>query len=341
MAATTHARKRGRPSRQDVFRALDQARRDLQYTGGLPEPAAAPDIWKDIWYEETHNSTAIEGNSMAKRQVKALLEDGRVAGGKEFREHLEVQAYADAAMWVYNHALHSYIERPETLISESDVRRMHEMVVRPVWRYFPPEGPVLEESEGPGGYRKKELEDLRPGLTPIPFVHVPTQLANWLASTNDPMPDDCHVMERLADVHAAFERIHPFRDGNGRVGRLILNFLLVRYGYPPAVIYKAHRQKYLRALERADNREPGELAELIARSVKHSIERFLLPALAGPLRMVPLAALADERLSHVALAAAAKRGRLQAHRMEQGWYSTRQWVDEYAGSRKRGRKKAA
>ena len=140
-------------------------------------------------------------------------------------------------------------------------------------------------------------------------------------------------MHFLAAVHAEFERIHPFRDGNGRAGRVLLNLLLVRQGYPPAVIRKQARNRYLAALRRADAGDAGPLSEMLARAVKDSIDRFLLPALAGPLRLVPLAALPDELLSHNALAVAAKRGRLRAIRRSDQWYSTRQWVAEYKASR--------
>jgi hypothetical protein len=99
------------------------------------------------------------------------------------------------------------------------------------------------------------------------------------------------------------------------------------------VIYKRDQQKYRRGLERADAGEPGTLAELLVRAVKHGIDRFLLPGLAGPQRMIPLAALADEELSLIALRRAAERGRLRAQRRSDQWYSTKKWVDEYRARR--------
>jgi hypothetical protein len=103
--------------------------------------------------------------------------------------------------------------------------------------------------------------------------------------------------EVLAKVHARFEQIHPFLDGNGRTGRLVLNLLLVRLGYPPAIIFKADRRRYLAALQSADQGDLGPLAELFARAILDNLHRFVVPAVAGPSRLVSLPALASERIS--------------------------------------------
>jgi len=141
-------------------------------------------------------------------------------------------------------------------------------------------------------------------------------------------------MERLATVHARFEQVHPFLDGNGRTGRLLLNLILARSGYPPAIIQKRDRTRYLDALHKADDGHSGPLAELIARAVLDNVLRFVVPALAGPARLVALASLATKQASVIALRNAAQRGRLKAQRGDDGqWRSTRAWVDEYLSSR--------
>jgi fido (protein-threonine AMPylation protein) len=142
--------------------------------------------------------------------------------------------------------------------------------------------------------------------------------------------------EELAALHARFERIHPFLDGNGRAGRLLLNLVLVRLGYPPAIVYKRQRSNYLQALRRADQGDAGPLGELIARTVLDNLYRFVVPAVAGSARLVPLAALADQRINSAALRTAAVRGRLQASRGADGqWRSTRNWVEDYLSGRYR------
>jgi Fic/DOC family len=139
-------------------------------------------------------------------------------------------------------------------------------------------------------------------------------------------------------VHNEFERIHPFLDGNGRTGRLVLNLLLVRLGHPPAIIYKQQRTAYLKALRKADAGEAGQLGELIARAILDNLYKLVVPAVAGPARLVPLAALGTKAVSHDALRTAAARGSLQATKGSDGqWRSCRRWVDEYVATRHRRR----
>lgn len=328
--------RRGRPSRQAVFDGLDRALEELERIGGLPLPAEAEAIWEGIWYEETHHSTAIEGNTLVLKEVKILLEEGRAVGDKELREYLEVQGYAEAAQWVYQHALHPGGWENREVLSVSELREIHRRAVEPVWRHFPPSG--HDPKEGPGSFRAHDIEAFGSGMRPPSWPDVPALVTDWVQTTNDLRTGPRHAIVRLADLHAELERIHPFLDGNGRTGRLALNLQLVRLGYPPAVLYKRDRLKYLRFLERADKGDAGPLAELLARAVKHGIDRFLLPGLAGPHRLVPLSALADRDLSLLALRRAAERGRLRAQRRSDQWYSTRKWVDEYKHSRRRGRR---
>jgi fido (protein-threonine AMPylation protein) len=311
-----------------VLRALDQAVEDLQSVGGLPLPLEAESIWEGIWHEEAHHSTAIEGNTLVLREVERLLAEGKAVGSKELAEYLEVEGYAKAAQWVYAQAVEQSREwSGAERINLTELRQIHRLVVEPAWLHSPPDG--LHEREGPGSFRQHDIRPFTGGMTPPPFPEVPALVTDWLRDANRGPTSDQHPMVFVADVHARFERIHPFRDGNGRVGRLGTNLLLVRHGYPPAVIHKRDRTRYLNALRRADRGDPEPLAEMFARSVTDGIHRFLLPGLAGPHRLVPLRSLADGELSGNALAVAAKRGRLRAVRRTDQWYSSRQWVEEY------------
>ena len=323
----------GRPTRSSIYARLETQIDELwNRMGGLPNRLEASDIWRGIWFEEAHHSTAIEGNTLVLRQVEALLGEGRAVGDKELREYMEVRGYANAADWVYGQAIEPGDWSAGEWVSLTEIRRVHEVALEPVWDVAP--HPDAGFDEGPGAYRRHDIHPFPGGMTPPAWTDVSSLMTDWIADVNRLRPDSEHFPEAVADLHCRFERIHPFLDGNGRTGRLVLNLLLVRLGYPPAIIYKNQRNSYLDALRRADRGDIGPLGELIARAILDNLYKFIIPAVAGPGRLVPLAALADERMSHSALRQAAARGRLQATRGADGqWRSSSNWVEDYLTTR--------
>ena len=327
--------RRGRPRREVIYERLDVQIAELwQRLGGLPHPVEAQDIWRGLWYEEAHHSTAIEGNTLVLKQVEALLEQGRAVGNKELAEYMEVRGYADAADWVYNQAVRPDLTGGTDVISVTELRRVHTMAMTPVWDVSP--HPDASAREAPGAFREHDIQPFPGGMTPPTWPLIGASVDDWLERANGLVARSPSFPEEMAELHASFERIHPFLDGNGRTGRLVLNLVLVRLGYPPAIIYKRQRSQYLTALRRADTGDCGALGELLARSILDNLYRFIVPAVAGPARLVPLAALASDEIAAPALRTAANRGRLQAVRGADGeWRSSRNWVDEYLATRYR------
>lgn len=331
-----------RPTRHAVYHQLAVQVEELHDNlGGLPSPLEAADIWQGIWIEETHNSTAIEGNTLVLKQVERLLVEDRAVGNKELREYLEVKGYADAAKWVYRQAANPAERSPERpILTLQEVRSVHNRVMSLVWRDAP--HPAASEEEGPGSFRQHEIEPFPGGMKPTTWPLIPAELDAWIEEVNRLRGDDGNIFEQLAAFHSRFEQIHPFLDGNGRTGRLLLNLILIRCGYPPVIIYKRDREKYLRALQKADDGKPGPLGQIIARALLDNLHRFIFPAVAGPSRIIPLAALSTPK-ELPALRAAAQRGRLRAVKGADGqWRSSQRWVEEYKSNRyKRGQPEAS
>ena len=300
--------------------------------GGLPNPVEASQIWRGIWFEEAHHSTAIEGNTLVLKQVEVLLAEGRAVGDKQLREYMEVKGYGDAAEWVYGQASQPGPWSAGTILTLTELRQVHRTALTPVWNVDP--HPDATPNESPGNFREHDIRPFPGGMTPTSWVLVPVEITGWLEEVTALTPRASDLPEQLAAVHRRFEAIHPFLDGNGRTGRLVLNLILVRLGYPPAIIYKRQRAEYLRALRRADSGDCGLLGELLARAILDNLYKLIVPAIAGPVRLVPLAALATPTISSNALRVAANRGRLQATRGSDGdWRSSRKWVDDYLNSR--------
>lgn len=326
--------RRGRPPRDAVYERLRVQIGELRdLLGGLPSPLEAEGIWRGIWLEEAHHSTAIEGNTLVLKQVEQLLQEGRAVGNKELSEYLEVRGYADAANWVYGLGIQPGEWSGAKLITLAEVREIHSLAMTPAWDGSPL--PQATAREPPGSFREHDIKPFPGGMRPPEWTQVNVLVGDWVGEAQQLRKvGELEITESLAGLHARFEQIHPFLDGNGRTGRLLLNLLLVRLGYPPAIIYKGDRTRYLNALRRADQGDCGPLGEFLARAILDNLYKFVVPAVAGPARLVPLPALATELLSANALRVAAVRGRLKAAKASDGiWRSSTAWVEEYVASR--------
>jgi fido (protein-threonine AMPylation protein) len=311
-------KKGGRPSLQEVLGLVDEEV-DLLHShlGGLPMAVEADHILRQIWIDDVHNSTAIEGNTMTRAQVEDLVERRQVSA--DLVETLEVEGYARAADWVYRKA-GQYEGVPVSVVSE-----IHRQVMRLVWEVDPP-----ATRDRPGAWRHGGVRLRRVDVSLPPAIQA--DMDEWSAATRD--IGERHPIAHAAIHHAWLERIHPFVDGNGRVGRLVLNFMLIQAGYPPAIILAAQRQRYLHALRSADSGNPNPLAEVIGRAVSGALTRFLIPNLAGEVKLIPLSALASQGpYSPTYLRQLVLNGRLRAVRDGRLYLSSKAWLDEYIANR--------
>jgi len=197
--------RRGRPSRADVYDRLRVQIGELrERLGGLPSPLEAQDIWRGIWLEEAHHSTAIEGNTLVLKQVEALLAEGRAVGNKELSEYLEVRGYANAADWVYGRAIEPGAWSDGGLITLAEVRHVHSLAMTPVWDVAP--HPQATDREGPGSFREHDIEPFPGGMQPPVWPDVPALMRDWVADGRKAgKVDDATLIERLAKLHARFE----------------------------------------------------------------------------------------------------------------------------------------
>ncbi|HTJ92131.1 MAG TPA: Fic family protein, partial [Pararobbsia sp.] len=125
-----------------------------------------------------------------------------------------------------------------------------------------------------GRYRQENVAITGASTTPPDFLHLPQEMAamvEWCETTNE-----LHAIERAAQLHARFAKIHPFIDGNGRTGRLLLNFELMKAGYPPAIIRKEDRLEYYNVLDEACvTGDYTGITQLVAESAERSVSLYL------------------------------------------------------------------
>lgn len=209
---------------------------------------------KDFELRFTHHSTAIEGNTLTLMETKVVLEDGVSIGGKELREIYEVVNHKKA---------YDYVKRciaQHKALDERIVKDLHAL---------------LTENIIVGGiYRSQEVRISGAGFTPPAGNEMYMQIKGFYEELN--RQTDINPIELAAWTHAAFVRIHPFIDGNGRTGRLLMNYQLLSQGYLPVSIAKESRLEYYNALEEYavhNNLQP--FADLLAGLEEQQLDMYL------------------------------------------------------------------
>lgn len=209
---------------------------------------------KDFELKFTHNSTAIEGNTLTLMETKVVLEDGVSIGGKELREIYEVINHKKA----YEYVKKCIAENKP--LTENIVKDLHA---------------ILTENIIVGGiYRNQEVRISGAGFTPPAGNEMYMQIKGFYEELNN--KSDLNPIELAAWTHAEFVRIHPFIDGNGRTSRLLMNYQLLSYGFLPVSIDKETRLEYYNSLEEyAVNGNLQPFADLIADLEDKHLDEYL------------------------------------------------------------------
>lgn len=218
----------------------------------------AEELGKRMTVRLTHHSTAIEGNTLTQSETQIVLEKGVTIGGKSLKDHLEVVGHEKALEWV-----RSMAQREGEPLTERAVRELHSLVM------------AGQGEPDSGAYRKVNVQAAGTGYQYPPYLQVPDLMGDfvreWGGGTGG------HPVIQAARLHLSFVTIHPFRDGNGRVGRLLMNLRLLSLGYLCAVIRVESRGEYIAALEEAQaGRGDDRLVALVALAVRESLREALL-----------------------------------------------------------------
>lgn len=206
-----------------------------------------------------YHSNAIEGNSLTLGETLNLILDGLTAKGKPLRDHLEIRAHHELIVWLEDFA------RQKEQLTQVAIREMHaRLLVEPYWSLAEtPDGQPTRKQIVPGRYKEQPNHVLTP-TGEMHFYALPeevqpkmTDLMDWFAEQEGQL----HPVELAARFHYDFVVIHPFDDGNGRMARILMNLVLLRAGYPPAVIRNEARAAYISSLNLAN--QTGELTDFV------------------------------------------------------------------------------
>ncbi|HON43288.1 MAG TPA: Fic family protein [Bacillota bacterium] len=203
--------------------------------------------------EFTYSSNAIEGNTLTLKETAMVLE-GITIDRKPLKDHLEAVGHRDAFRYVQQ------LVAAKAPFSERIIREIHSLV-------------LLDKPEDRGVYRRIPVRIMGAHHEPPQPYLVPVQMERLVAESAH---DKRHPVHGAALFHLEFEGIHPFVDGNGRTGRLILNLTLMQHGYPPINVKFADRRRYYDCLDtyfRDHDEEP--MVTMVAEYVEERLKQYL------------------------------------------------------------------
>ena len=244
----------GRRSRAGVLAEIEQKRDRLNAMRPLT-PGEVKRLQEEFMVEFTYNSNAIEGNTLTLKETAMVL-DGMTIDQKPLKDHLEAVGHRDAFLYIQD------IAKQDVPLSEFVIKNIHSLV-------------LMNQPEDKGIYRKIPVRIMGAYTEPVQPYLIEPKMTELLAA-NEERKITMSVIERIARFHLEFEGIHPFIDGNGRTGRLIMNLDLIRNGYPAINVKFADRKKYYDAFDayyRDGNAE--EMTELIAGYVNQRLDEYL------------------------------------------------------------------
>jgi len=189
------------------------------------------EILKNFLIEFAFNTTSIEGNTINLAEAKNLLQEGLTPKDKTLREIYDLQNTEKVFF--------------EIISSKEELN--HEFIIKI-------HDKLIENIDPRKGYRTVDVRVIRSNFeaTPAPYVKADMiLLIKWYNENKNKL----HPLVLATIFHHKFEKIHPFMDGNGRTGRMLLNYILITKNYPPLIIHKSARKDFLEVMRKADKSE--------------------------------------------------------------------------------------
>lgn len=299
---------------------LEHKKKQLDDRRPLPD-IALQKIKEGLFLEWTYNSNSIEGNSLSLDETRIVLEEGMTVKGKSLKEHFEITNHHEAI---------DYLERivhSDYTLSERDILDVHFLVLNKI------------EKDYAGRLRNGGVRITGANFSPPNASHVSTLLSELISFVNS-------NEKRLSDVvlatlfHHRFVWIHPFFDGNGSTVRLVMNLILMRSGFPPAIILKNDRKKYYDALNQANKGSYSKLLLLMIQAVERSLDIYLsiYPDAEQYMSIADVIEEVQMPYGQEYISLLARQGKIDAYKEGREWYTTSSAIKEYISTRKRKRK---
>jgi Fic family protein len=211
------------------------------------------ELFRQLRISITHHSNAMEGTTLSFGETKELLELGHTAGHKPLGEQLVILGFAKAYDVIIREATN-----PHNIIDSSFIKDIHAIMFEDALKVAPE-----FVSKPIGAYRLDERYIKGVDIK----LSLPHMISNDIENLLYRIKSNNMSLLNISDFHIQFERIHPFADGNGRVGRLIMAYQAIQNNIVPPLIENEHRDDYLKAINDKD-----DLCVFLDESIKKSLE---------------------------------------------------------------------
>lgn len=239
-------------SAESLLEMIDRKKTELDTRRPLTEGEIAR-LTEEFVVEFTYNSNAIEGNTLTLRETDMVLR-GLTIDQKPLKDHMEAVGHKDAFYFVRDQV------KEQAPLSERVIKQIHYLV-------------LADKEEDRGVYRRVPVRIMGAKHEPVQPYLIQPKMEQLLEAYKNSTE---HIIPRLAQFHIEFEGIHPFIDGNGRTGRLLVNLELMKAGYPPIDIKFADRVAYYNAFDEYYGKHNlGAMEKLFAGYVSERLDRYL------------------------------------------------------------------
>lgn len=211
------------------------------------------EIFKNYVIEFAYNTASIEGNTINLEEARNLLEEGITPKNKTLREIYDLQNTEKVFFELLKNRL-------KDELNHGIIIEIHDK--------------LLENIDNRKGYRTTDIRVIRSNFDASPGKYVKTDidlLLRWFNQNKKKI----HPLVLAIIFHHKFEKIHPFMDGNGRTGRMIMNLILMKNNLPPAIIHKKTRKEYLDAMKEADESDLWKVNEKYSDLINYGTDEFI------------------------------------------------------------------
>ncbi len=230
-----------------------------------------------------YHSNHIEGNSLTYGETKALILFNITAQGKPLKDHIEIAGHDEAIKWIED------VVKKNRPLTEHFIRSIHQLLLKNPYEVdaLTPNGEPTKKKIKIGEYKstpnhvKTKTGEIFRFATPEETPAKMMDLIAWYKSEIE--NKDVEPILLASEFHYKFIRIHPFDDGNGRTARILMNFILMRFGYPPVIIKTEDKENYYSVLRQADAGQFSPFVEYIASNLHKSLEIMISGAKGEPI----------------------------------------------------------